>query len=687
MFNRRVFIFLALVGATLAVFLGRLAQLQLVRGDLYAQRVEESMQRSRMLATRRGKIVDRYGWPLALDQACYDFCLDYRALAVWWAQRQVGYELTFDWLATNDEATRRRLGQAVEARDDMVEDWASIRQWVRRQARKIAAEENIELPDGMGRAVGRFMERLNGSIDQASRVSLVPRAEIERKADAVLRQVRAIRRIVGTRVGEELLAHAVVTGLDLPTITVLHSGMDELVGASDRPSTQRWYPYGALACHVIGLVGEVAPSEQEADPATRDDKLRRYLDGELIGKAGVEKMCEPLLRGTRGLEVTDRRDPGRQSQYVAPVPGRDVTLTLDIRLQEALTGLLAESSPAANGSAVVIDVPTGDILAMVSLPTYDLNHYRRDLPAMVQDGTNFPLMHRAVAGGYPPGSTVKPITGLAAVAAGAIGTHGTVNCRGYLDSPESRSFRCWRTFGHGEVDLERSLVESCNVYCYVVGQRLGVGRLTDWMRQFGLGEPLGTGLPEEKVGLVPTARWLFERRGRHFTPGDACNMAIGQGPLLATPLQVANVAATIARDGLFLSPRIVLDGGPEQIIRDLHLPGDALAAVQRGMYGVVNASAGTAHNTARHPTIEICGKTGTAQTSPLWVDHNGDGRVQSAELIRGDTAWFVGYAPYRAPKVAFVIIKEYVHEGGGRACGPLARDLVELCREHGYLRP
>ena len=262
-------------------------------------------------------------------------------------------------------------------------------------------------------------------------------------------------------------------------------------------------------------------------------------------------------------------------------------------------------------------------------------------------------------------------------------------CRGYLYEPTS--FRCWiypkTGGGHGPLDLRQGLMHSCNVYFYNVGQRLGAERLCYWLRQFGYGSPPGTGLPGESGGRVPTAQWLWGRQGRSFVPADARMMAIGQGFLEATPLQVANAMATIARDGQYLSPRVVLDGGPVRVQRRLDIPPEAWQTVQAGMYDVVNTPGGTAQPYAGGAVVPICGKTGTAQASPLRIDSNGNGRIDSGDQIvkQGDMAWFAGFAPRSSPRIAFAIMAEYVETGGGQTCGPLAKELVRLCQQRGYV--
>ncbi len=651
MYNRRLITFLILVLLGLLVALGRLVQLQLVQGETYAQTIEQSLRHRRLLGTTRGAILDRGGQKLAVDEACYDFCVDYRALV----------------------------------REPV---------WMARQARRLAHDEGLTLEQ----AHGELEQRIEWTLNRAAELAGVGRAEVDANVESVVRRVQAIRRAVGEPVAEQRQAHPVLRGLDSDTHIALSLEIERMVAADSRPSTRRRYPFQDLACHVIGRVDTVWAEDVQTDPS-REDPLRRYEGiGDEIGRAGVERLCEQTLRGTRGERLWRRG--GEVLRETPPQPGRDVRLAIDIRLQEEITRLL-QGRPE-NGAAVVIDVASGDILALVSTPTYDLNSFKRDYSftvdgerrGLVHDVVNLPLLNRAIAVAYPPGSTVKPLSGLAAVAEGLAGVHTPIECNGYLHVPTA--FRCWiyRSYQgrHGPLDLAGSLEHSCNIYFYTMGEKLGAQRLLDWMGRFGLGHRPGTGLVEEASGHLPSAEWLWRRDRRSFVPGDARMMAIGQSLLSATPLQIANAMATIARDGVFLSPRLVIDGGPEQLRYDLNLPPDALQAVQEGMYRVTQPPGGTAKNVFRDvlfqgQPVQVCGKTGTAQASPQWIDFNKDRKVQADEIVNsGDMAWFAGFAPYDRPQIAFVVVLEYVKSGGGGSnCGPIARDLLKVCIERGYL--
>lgn len=659
MYNRRLLIFLCLVGGCVLVAVGRLAQMQLVNGEYYVARAERAMCESELLGTSRGRILDRRGQVLAMEQPCYEFCMDYRALA---PESDTG------------------------------------RYWARQQAASIARKENIPLDQ----AYQRLNDRIEWTKRRAVELTGRPREELDRNSTRVISRVARIRRGASTQVTEEKSPHAVLQGLDETQAVALRSQLGFMAGASIQPGTRRWYPFGDLACHVIGQMGQVSAPEQQNDPH-EGDLLRKYLDGELSGKSGVEKMCEEVLRGVRGRRTWRRT--GEELEKISPELGVDVRLTLDMDLQRQLTQLLLRDpanpeDPNArrkeNGAAVVIDVRTGEVLAMVSVPTYNINTFRADYPKLSTDHVNLPLLNRAIARGYPPGSCVKPVTALAGAAERLIAPETEFNCQGYLHTPTA--LRCWtwnKTHtGHGSLNMTGAIQHSCNVYFYRLGERLGAQRLLKWMRLMGLGSLTGIGLPEETAGLVPTAEWLWRREHRVFYPADASLSAIGQAQLLATPVQMATLMSTIARDGAYLPPRLVAEGMTQPTLSPAQphpaLPGGALRAVKDGMYMVVNDPRGTAYEPFNDPRVhelKICGKTGTAQVPRQWVDSNHDGQVDEGDFIRtGDMAWFSGFAPRDNPKIAFSIVLEYVESGGGGSnCGPLARDLVLLCKQMGYM--
>ncbi|HUS46740.1 MAG TPA: penicillin-binding transpeptidase domain-containing protein [Phycisphaerae bacterium] len=658
MYKTRVKIFLGIITGVITLLLCRIAHLQLVRGEQYRRDYEQSIRDIRLLPAARGQITDRLGRILAVDLPCKDFCLDYRFITKdpRWVDRQVAL-------------IRRQKGVSQTEAEQLYRQREACT-W--RLANQLAQECGSDLVQ----TVGQIVERVQ-RIGQAAR---------QRAGSDAL------------RIREEQQAHAVVRAL--PDERAVFAAEDvqagRTVGATVRPSHRRYYPYGELACHVVGvtapvtaqdLANPIVPAEQ-ADWLTR--KRINYEPDDTKGISGVEKMSESMLRGRRGYRLLES---GRATPLVlesAPAEaGDDMHLTLDLALQQPLTEQLRATGH--NGAVVVLSVPRGEVLAMVSVPTYDLNRYREESGRLFADEVDLPLYNRAVMSLYPPGSTAKLVAAIAALSTGKITPHSTFHCHGCLFPGEPWHWRC--TGAHGAVSLHRGIMKSCNVYFYELGNLMGPLRLCEWHRMFGVHELPGTGLPAERAGFVPTQEWVLRTERRRFSVGDARQMAIGQGPLLVTPMHMANLVATIARNGRMVQPRLVLEDDRQRVVRDLPIADGHLREVRRGMESVVHERGGTGYRVfhqpgTQSPAVRLCGKTGTAQASRQWVDRNRDGRVDPGEIVReGDMAWFVGFAPADDPQIAFAVVIEYVTAGGGASnAGPVARELIRLCGELGYLQ-
>ncbi|MHC4561835.1 MAG: peptidoglycan D,D-transpeptidase FtsI family protein [Planctomycetota bacterium] len=635
-------IMMAVAGAMLAVMALQLWRLQVVQGDYYRQKAAERVEDTDILPTMRGKILDRNGIFLAVNRPSYSLCLDYGLLA-------------------EDEA------------------------WTKARHREIERTQGVS-PD---RAKEIFDRRMDHTLKLTRRLAKEYDVDLPAAVAEIRDRIERLHERYGV-VQEERKAHAVVTGLPEPI------SLAETVGAVIEPSMTRQYPRGDVACHIIGITGRVTAEHLErhnyrpGEASELDRDRLNYEGDDSIGVSGVELMCEKKLRGLRGYRRTKRTADGKLLLEEDPaVHGSDIHLTIDAALQERLAGLFANMAGGHNGSIVVLSVETGEILAMVSIPTYDLNQYRQDYTYLAAEEVDLPLHHRAVSTLYPPGSTAKPLAALAALAERDIDLETTFFCRGYLHSPDA--FRCWiwrHGTGHGELQVVGAMKHSCNVFLYNVGQGLGVPRLHRWYKSFGFTDPPGTGLPEERSGKVTTRRSM----------GTSRFLAIGQGPMAVTPLHVANAMATIARNGRFISPVLAVDGGPRQTERTLRIPSEAVSAIQEGMYQVVNSPGGTAYkyfhgqapsDVPYEPlSVAICGKTGTAQAAPQRIDSDDDGRITGSDTIvrRGDMAWFAGFAPRTNPKIAFAVVVEYVTIGGGASvAGPIGREAVRTCQAHGYL--
>ncbi len=648
MYKSRIKTFLTIITLVMLALVARLGYLQVIKGDEYRRQAEQALQSVELTSAVRGKILDRNNHVMAMDKRCFDFCLDYRFI-------------------TSDRA------------------------WIAQQQRAIARDMAV----GPTRAAEIYRERSDRTWQLARQLSVTAASDLEETVQTIVRRVRSIRRIVGMPIREERSDHPVVEGLDEMV------SLEGTVGATVVPSLKRSYPYDDLACHILGVTGEVSAEKQKqlnltADQAPWLDRmLQNYLDGDKIGISGVEKLCEPMLRGQRGFRRLKRTSEGRLVlDDVSAEPGQDVNLTLDVALQHRVTQLLAsQPTPCC---AVVLSVDRNEVLAMVSVPTYDLNRYRQDYRFLSTNEIDLPLLHRAVQKRYPPGSTAKPLSGVAAVESGALNLESRFNCRGYMYRPGR--FRCWLRSGHGSEDLVEAITHSCNIYFYHAGQAAGLPVLTQWLQRFGFADVPGTGLPEEKPGLVPDEGWIRAHIGRAPVPGDARFTAIGQGYFESTPLHIANAMATIARGGIHRSPVLVLRGGPEPVQRDLQISPSTIAAIHEGMYNVCNFAGGAGeqrgtayrvfHGPGRPLPFDVCGKTGTAQTAPQRTDSNGNGRIDGRDRIvrRGHTALFAGFAPYRNPRVAVAVVVEYVPGGSGsRNAAPLARQILEICSEMGYI--
>jgi penicillin-binding protein 2 len=534
-------------------------------------------------------------------------------------------------------------------------------------------------------------------------------------------------------------------------------------------------PYGEAACHVLGGLTRVSHNDLENDAWLGDD-LRAYRPSDFIGRDGLERLCEPLLRGTRGrIErwIGDETGDANVSKEedVDAIPGQDVRTTIDVDLEQEIRAAFDHVNVKRDktdpdlfadmhGAAVVIDVASGEVRAMVSAPGFDPNTFERDFAALNIDDLNKPERNRATQDPFETGSTIKPVVGIGAITQGKLGLNETIECTGVFcinGRPMPGGARCWtlskypwldqsKTSHHqippedphptGFLTFSDALQRSCNVFFQNMGDRLGIDGLTYWMRTFGLGRITGVGVFEEPGILpesVPATIQGYKRRNFSWLAG------IGQGYVKATPIQMANVAATIARNGIWMRPRLVSDDVSRQLRAiaarhpstrpsafdwmdlpdrgvDLNLSPAAVAAAQDGMWKVVNTIAGSG-NVLFQPNLQISGKTGTAQAAPFAIparDQLGHEIFEGSKLKeiypepstpekpnpqapwylgfeeKGSAtpelkhAWFIGYAPSHNPKIAFAVLVEYGGSGGPSA-GTIAHHIIDACVEHGYV--
>ena len=434
-------------------------------------------------------------------------------------------------------------------------------------------------------------------------------------------------------------------------------------------SPQRNYPLGLVAPHLIGYLGEITPKQLKSGLYPQNRM------GDYLGQWGLEKEWQEELGGRKGgrfLEVNALGQEVRLVNTKESVAGNNLVTTLDWKLQK----VAQESLQGRSGAVVVLKPATGEVLAMASSPTFDPSSFNRRLSAkewnaLLTDPQK-PFQNRVTQGQYPPGSTYKMITALAGLGEKVITPETSFFCNGALPYG-NRVFHCWRAGGHGSVNLHKAIVQSCDVYFYNVGMRVGVDRLAHYAQLFGLGQPTGIALYSEKGGLIPTSAWKLKRFKQPWQPGETLSLAIGQGYNTVTPLQMAQVTATLANGGSLLRPslvkRLVSPRGEvirefqPQKVRELRLNPEHLQLIRQGMAGVVNEPGGTG-GAARIWGVVAAGKTGTAQVVAL------------GKKGGKDHAWFVAFAPLEAPELAMAIVVE--HGGhGGAAAAPIARRIFE----------
>lgn len=524
----------------------------------------------------------------------------------------------------------------------------------------------------------------------------------------VLKDVKRKRAFVPVTVVENLtreeIARVAVNAPYLPGIRIE-------VGRSRR------YPFSDTAVHITGYVAAVSESELTGDPVLELPDFR-------IGKSGIEKLHDLGMRGTAGRRQVEvnalgriiRKLPGEDGE-----PGRDVKLTLDINLQRYATErlargnaerlpmedpraqlALAQAEPALrdlyadkqtvlvnadgkvieaeSGSAVVMDVHTGELRALASAPGYDPNPFNRGLSAKdweeLLTNPRGPLNNKAVAGQYPPGSTFKMLVMLAALESGLAGPDTKFYCPGHLELGDTR-FHCWSRHGHGWLDMKQSIAQSCDVYYYELAKRIGIDRISAIAKRFGLGEATGVDLPGERRGLVPTREWKLATTGVPWQMGETLVAAIGQGFNLTTPLQLALMTARLVNGGKAVVPHLEMPSGPLPPVEDMAVDTRHLEAVRVAMSEVVNGARGTARKVqGGEGDVKIGGKTGTAQVRRITMADRASGAYKEEKPWRfRDHALFVGFGPVEAPRYAVAVVVE--HGGGGSSmAAPIGADVL-----------
>lgn len=482
-----------------------------------------------------------------------------------------------------------------------------------------------------------------------------------------------IRKKLSVR-GSKQLPRKIKDRLTLREATLIESHRLDLPGVMIQVESQRNYPSGITAAHVLGYVGEVS-AEQLDKP-----EFAELHQGSIVGQYGVEKFFDPIVRGQAGQKSVEVDALGHEKRTVLvdqPNAGDDLYLTIDARLQKVAENLLGEET----GAIVALNPTNGDVLAMASRPAFDPNVLSRELTSkqwveIVQDEGR-PLNNRASQGQYPPGSTFKVLMAAAALESKTMAPSSTVFCSGGYQFGR-RLYRDWKKGGHGYVDLRKALIHSCDVYFYTIGQRMGIDTMAEYAHLFGLGEATGIELPSERVGIVPSTEWKQKAKHEPWLPGETISAAIGQGYVTVTPLQMASAIGTVANDGVTFRPRLVwaiMDRatGKQQELPSvpktkLDLKPDTLKQIREALAGVVTEGTATR---AKSSMITIAGKTGTAQTAALRT-----GPEQDIPKKLRDHAWFIAFAPVENPKIAVAVLAEHMGHGGS-AAAPLAKELIE----------
>lgn len=499
-----------------------------------------------------------------------------------------------------------------------------------------------ELRQRGGRA--KTANRIDRELDRLAAVLRLPRETTTEAVLAHLQKRTPMPLFAWSNLRPEALARWAEQGAGVPGVDVYVESVRE-------------YPHGRTLCHVLGYVRSVEPGEEEREEAF-DYYLRR-----MQGREGIERRMDAVLAGEWGGRLLRVDASGYRYDEVPERParnGRSVALTIDLDIQK----LAEEALEGGRGAVVVLDPRNGDVLAMASAPSFDPNLFSRRLtPAewrRLQDNDARPLVNRAIAGQYPPGSTFKPMVVVAALEGGTATPATVFDCQGSF-AIGSVTFGCWNRSGHGPLAMRKAVEQSCNVYFCQLGLGCSYRRIEAMAAACGFGQRTGIDLPGELSGLLPSDAWKRETQGDGWRSGDTCNASIGQGFLLVTPLQMAVCTAALANGGYVWRPRLVADGRPDgELVRSLEWSPATLQTVRGGMYDVIQAPSGTGRNAAVEG-IEMAGKTGTAEFGPV------DQGLKHT--------WMTLFAPFRDPRYAVAMVVEE-GDSGGRTVAPRMKALM-----------
>ena len=454
---------------------------------------------------------------------------------------------------------------------------------------------------------------------------------------------------------------------------MLHSS--DLAGLEISEGLSRKYPYGNIYAHVLGYVGPVSESEKNGNPLY-------MVPGFKLGKSGLEKYFDERLRGISGtikLEVNAFGRVMNEIERDAGVQGENITTTLDSRLQKVAYESFGDNS----GAAVVLNVNTGEILALVSTPSFDPNLFTNGISYKnwneLLNNERTPLINKAVSGQYSPGSTFKIVVALAALEAGVITPSTRIYCNGGMEIGNTR-FHCWKHSGHGSLNVVEALKYSCDIFFYEVAMRVGIDKIKEMAVRLGMSEALNVGLDNEKSGLIPSTDWKYAKYGTSWTKGDSANSGIGQGYVLVTPIQLATMLARVVNGGYEVKPTFIKPTEKDLAnIKRLDIATKNIEIVKQGMYEVVNTRGGTASRAKINVNgAKMGGKTGTTQVRRISMKERAGGVISDSRLpwnLRNH-ALFVGFAPVDNPKYAVAVVVEHGSSGSGVAA-PIAGKILK----------
>jgi penicillin-binding protein 2 len=769
-FERRLKIFMGVLMLVTLMLLSRVFEVQVVAHSYWSKQAAGMLTKPQITETTRGRILDVRGKPLAIDTACTDACVDYRAIidppdADWLRQIVIARLRTkFGRDYTSAKSEQKKSMQADEKKlaladiNTMWETLAELNPQTDPSANPRAAVEEIR--KGIIQSVNMRRHWFANRLEQQDEKRTSARSKLMRWLAGPATDLSGDDN-VGV-IEDQQEPHVVLPALDSDACNFLGKRLDQFPGLMLRPSTHRTYPLKTVACHLLGNLSRVSAADLEEAKRSNLDELRQYLPNDVIGRNGIESLCEPLLRGTRGKIETRLSD----KQIIAQqdfIPGSDVQLSIDSDLQAQAQDLLQhvtehvlddnkqrvlatpEDGVSMHGAVVVLDIKTNEVRVLASNPGFDLNELQDRYAALAGDELNEPLTDRATSDTCEPGSTVKPMIGMSAITQGVLAPTEPISCAGVLYLPEMDArgvvhpervpgaARCWilseyphlgdylRGHGgknppeaqHGPLDFADALERSCDCFFETAADRLTPAGVDSWMSKFGLGRPTGIGI-FERSGMRPD----MYHGNVEYPRANNCLAGMGQGTVLATPLQIANEAATIARGGIWMRPRLLTADSQAALdavhprntdgdVVDLHLNPQAVKQAHLGMVNVVEAGPGTGK--IEHTGFTLAAKTGTADTASIWIKSKDEtGKIVSEKLMpvhRGEDegatpwyrsgnasgygvvhSWYMGYAPAENPQVAFCVLIEYAGAGGSLAAGPVASHMLEDCIRAGYLR-